>query len=62
MFSESAGRLLVEVAADDVDALAAIVGPVQVLGTVTTTPVLSIDGVFELDVDELTTAFAGDPW
>ena len=32
------------------------------LGTVAARPVLAIDGVFEVGVDELTSAFAGEPW
>ena len=62
LFSESAGRLVVEVPESDVEAFTAIIGPVHVLGTVTARPVLEIDGVFELGVDELTVAFAGERW
>ncbi len=62
LFSESAGRFVVEVAASDVDAFTAIVGPTHVLGTVTSQPRLTIDGVFELEVAELTAAFAGEQW
>jgi phosphoribosylformylglycinamidine synthase subunit PurSL len=62
LFSESAGRLVVEVAASDVEAVSAIIGPAHVLGTVTAQPVFTIDGVFEVDLGELTTAFAGKSW
>ena len=62
LFSESAGRLLVEIAAADVDAFTALVGPSTQLGAVTAEPVLRVAGVFEAGVDELTGAFSGSDW
>jgi phosphoribosylformylglycinamidine synthase II len=62
LFSESAGRLVLEVAPGDVDALRHLVGEVTVLGAVTDEPVLDVVGVARLDVGELTAAFAGEPW
>jgi phosphoribosylformylglycinamidine synthase subunit PurSL len=62
LFSESAGRLLVEVNAVDMPAFTAIIGPAQVLGAVSSRPVLDVVGVFALDVAELTAAFSGADW
>ncbi len=62
LFSESAGRLLVEVAAANLAPFTAIVGSVTVLGTVTSRSVLDIAGMFDLGVDELTAAFTGINW
>jgi phosphoribosylformylglycinamidine synthase len=59
LFSESASRFVVEVAASDVGKLTGIVGPVHVLGAVTERPVLTIHGVLELGVAQLATSFAG---
>jgi phosphoribosylformylglycinamidine synthase II len=62
LFSESAGRLLVEVAAESLPTFTAVVGSVQVLGAVTSRPVLDVVGVFGLEIAELTAAFTGDDW
>lgn len=62
LFSESAGRLIVEVAESDVDALTQIVGPLHRLGSVSAVPVLAIAGVTPIDVDRLRDAFAGEVW
>jgi phosphoribosylformylglycinamidine synthase len=62
LYSESAGRLVVEVAPDDLRAFMAIVGDAQVLGAVTSDRVLEVVGVFGVDVAELTAAFTGDAW
>ena len=54
LFSESASRIIVEVAPQSVDAFAAAVpGPVQVIGTVTASPSLVLPGLRPLDVTEL---------
>lgn len=57
LFAESIGRLLLEVAPDDLDELIRIVGPVHVLGELVEQPVLSIPGVSPLGLDELAAAF-----
>ena len=62
LFSESAGRLVVEVHRTDVAAFTAIVGPAHILGTVTAVPVLDIVGSFDAEVAELTRAFTGTHW
>lgn len=62
LFSESAGRLIVEVAESDTDAFAQIVGTVHRLGSVCAVPVLTIAGVTRIDVGRLRDAFAGEVW
>jgi phosphoribosylformylglycinamidine synthase subunit PurSL len=62
LFAESAGRLVVEVAAGDLEAFRAMVGEVHVLGSVSARPVLTVRGVFELDVSALAAAFVGEHW
>ena len=62
LFAESAGRLVVEVQSSDVNSFTAIAGPALALGTVSNRPVMSIAGVFDLDVTALTAAFSGNDW
>jgi phosphoribosylformylglycinamidine synthase len=62
LFSESAGRLLVEIAPDDLPAFMAIAGSALEIGTVTSRPVLDVVGVFGLDVAELAAAFTRNGW
>jgi len=62
LFSESAGRLVVEVADSDVAAFTAIVGDTHRLGVVTSEPALAIGGVATIGVDRLRDTFAGEPW
>ena len=62
LFSESAGRLVVEVAAADVAEFTALLGSVVKLGTVTAEPMLRVAGVLDVGIDELTAAFAGNDW
>jgi phosphoribosylformylglycinamidine synthase subunit PurSL len=58
LFSESTGRLVVEVAPDALDELRALLDePVTVLGAVSTEPVVRIVGMTSVDVDELVAAF-----
>ncbi|MGZ4699977.1 MAG: hypothetical protein ACXV98_02100, partial [Ilumatobacteraceae bacterium] len=58
LFSESLGRFVCEIAADDVDWLEELLGePVTVLGTVTAEPVLNLPGARSLTLDALITAF-----
>ena len=59
LFSESTGRHVVEIRADDLVAFVAAVGAVHRLGTVTEEPVLRLPGVAALLVDDLVAAFAG---
>jgi len=59
LFSESAGRLVLEVAAGDADEVARRVGTAHRLGTVTGDPRLVIAGLVDLDVAALTAAFTG---
>jgi phosphoribosylformylglycinamidine synthase len=62
LFAESTGRLVLEVAPGDVDAVVtALAEPVTVLGTVTARPVVSMPGCRPLTVDELVAAFTGGP-
>jgi phosphoribosylformylglycinamidine synthase len=61
LFSETAGRLVVEVAPEDLDTLRDLVPDTFVLGTVDTDPVLDIVGVASVDVARLAEAFAGEP-
>lgn len=60
LFSESIGRLVVEVRPNDLDDFLAMAGPAHRLGVVTAQPVLSLPGVRVLAVDELAAAFAGE--
>ena len=62
LFSESAGRLVIEVAAAEVAAVTAIVGDAHRLGVVTSEPVLALAGVASLSVEQLRVAFAGEAW
>ena len=62
LFSESAGRLVIEVAESDLTAVTAIVGDAHRLGVVTTEPDLALGDGDTLGVDQLRTAFAGEPW
>jgi phosphoribosylformylglycinamidine synthase len=58
LFSESIGRLVLEVAPASLDALRMVLDePVTVLGTVTAEPVVRIVGVLPIDVDDLVAAF-----
>lgn len=58
LFAESSGRLVVEVAPDDLDAFTDLLGEaVQILGTVTAREVLTIPGVAPLPVEALVDAF-----
>lgn len=59
LFSESAGRLVVEVAEARLGELAVLVGDLHVLGRVTDTGVLDVAGHLRIPVVELTAAFAG---
>ena len=60
LFSESVGRLVVEVAPGDVDRFVArLGGRVTRLGTVTAEPLLIVPGLDELAVDELAAIFTG---
>jgi phosphoribosylformylglycinamidine synthase len=59
LFSESSGRLVVEVRPEDVDDFLAMAGPALRLGVVTADPVLVLPGVRPLPVDELAAAFSG---
>ena len=61
MFSETAGRLVLEVAPDDLGTVKAMVPDTVVLGTVSTDPVLDFAGLARVDVARLTEAFAGEP-
>jgi phosphoribosylformylglycinamidine (FGAM) synthase-like enzyme len=61
LFSETAGRLVVEVAPDDLDTVRGMLDDTCVLGTVHAEPVLDIAGVATIDVARLADAFAGDP-
>ena len=61
LFSESTGRIICEVAPDDVtDVLAAIPGA-TVIGTVVAEPTLTIDGHFAVPVGDLVDAFNRSP-
>jgi phosphoribosylformylglycinamidine synthase len=62
LFSESAGRLVVEVLPDDLEALRRVLGDVAVLGEVTADPTLVLAGAASLPVDDLGAAFRGAPW
>ncbi len=57
LFSESIGRLVVEVRPRDVEDFLVVAGPAVRLGVVTAAPVLNLPGVRPLDVDELANAF-----
>ena len=58
LFSESTGRLVVEVAPDAVGELASMIEePLAVLGTVTEEPVLRMPGLAPIRVEELVAAF-----
>lgn len=58
LFSESSGRLVCELAADDVDRLSAMVGErVHVLGEVISTPELRLSGVGTVGRERLRTAY-----
>jgi phosphoribosylformylglycinamidine synthase len=58
LFAESAGRLLVEVRADDVDDFLTMAGPAHRLGVVTAEPALALPGLAPIPVDDLVAAFA----
>lgn len=60
LFAESIGRLVLEVALDDVDELNRVVGPVHRLGVLTTDAVLALPGLAPLTHHELRDAFAVD--
>ena len=62
LFSESAGRLIIEVADRDVEAVSEMVGAVHRLGTVVAEPTLNIAGVAAIGIDRLHRAFTGTPW
>ena len=57
LFSESAGRIICEVAPDDVEDLLATIRGATVIGTVTAEPTLAVRGHFEVPVDDLVDAF-----
>lgn len=58
LFSESASRFVCEVAPDDVDWLADLLGePVTILGTVTNTATVTLPGAQPLPLDALVGAF-----
>ena len=57
LFAESTGRHIVEVRPDDLADLEATVDPVIRLGVVTARPVLAINGVAPIPVDQLVAAF-----
>jgi phosphoribosylformylglycinamidine synthase len=59
LFAESIGRLVVEVAPDDVERFLLTVGAARRLGTVTADPVLSLPGVAPIPVADLAAAFLG---
>jgi phosphoribosylformylglycinamidine synthase len=60
LFSESTGRLVCEVAPDDLEAFTAAMGePVLVLGQVVAEPTLTVAGVAPLDVATLDAAWKG---
>jgi phosphoribosylformylglycinamidine synthase len=60
LFSESTGRLVVEIRPHDVDAFTRVMGPTATrLGVVTDDSVLSIAGVEPIPVDRLAEAFNG---
>ncbi len=62
LFSESSGRLVAEVAADDAEAFVARfagVGGATAIGTVTAEPTLSIAGIASIPVADLTATFTG---
>ncbi len=59
LFSESTGRLVVELHPDDLDAFVATVGPIHRLGTVTSDPTLRLCDGARLTVDQCTNAFNG---
>jgi phosphoribosylformylglycinamidine synthase len=59
LFAESVGRLVVEVAPDDVERFLATVGNATRLGTVTAEPMLVLPGVGAIAVADLATAFLG---
>lgn len=62
LFSESVGRYLIEVAPEDLDIVVDAFGDdARVVGTVTATPVLTLDGVGEVAVDRLADAFGRRP-
>ena len=61
LFAESIGRLVLEVAPDDVDELVRVVGPLHRLGVVTDEPALVLPGLDPLSRDELRAAFFGVP-
>ena len=61
LFSESAGRLVVEVAESDVDAVIGLAGG-HPIGKVTAEAVLDIHGVAAIEVDRLRAAFHGEDW
>jgi phosphoribosylformylglycinamidine (FGAM) synthase-like enzyme len=62
LFSESAGRLVVEVAETDADALVGLAGGGRRIGVVTADPILDIAGVATIPVDRLRAAFHGEDW
>jgi phosphoribosylformylglycinamidine synthase len=60
LFGESSGRLVVEVAAGDVDQfIAAMDGDALVVGTVSAEPALALPGVAPIPLNRLVAAFAG---
>ena len=61
LFSETAGRLVIEVAPDDLATVRGMLDDAHVLGTVSAEPVLDIVGVATIDVARLADAFAGEP-
>ena len=61
LFSESTGRLVVEVRPADLPELVAVIGAVHHLGTVTWDPVLRLPGVAPIPVETLVAAFTTEP-
>ena len=59
LFSETAGRFVVEIAPADVDAVREMLDEIHVLGSVSAGPMLDIVGIATVDVARLTAAFAG---
>jgi phosphoribosylformylglycinamidine synthase len=62
LFSESAGRLVVEVAETDADAVVGLAGGGRRIGVVIADPVLDISGVATVAVDRLRASFHGEEW
>jgi phosphoribosylformylglycinamidine synthase len=62
LFSESAGRLVVEVADSDADAVIGLVGGGRRIGVVTEEPLLDISGAATIEVGRLRAAFHGEDW